>query len=568
MSLVVILVITSIVTFTGCSKSFSYGDNQVSFAAATKGQTMKGFGASSAWWSQIIGNSANKDEVANLLYGDEGMGLNIYRYNIGGGSKDLVNKINGASYATCWNNQQALSDANYYWELDRLTESFLKGNEYSGSGHDDLLAFVSNPDSYDFVNKDVGAQAMLAASYALGNIDEVVLFVNSPHYLMTKNGMCRSTDGADNVDNLPEENYDIFAEYLMQILKHFVDAGYPVKYLSPINEPNWDWSDWKQEGCHYEPESMAKCLDVVYAKLEAFNATYGKSVKIDGYESGNWRWKGSSKNPSYNEGFLNALVETEAFKSMDYVSYHSYSNPYKRSDREDFMKKSKKYNINIGISEYCQMTGGVDLNEFGNAQLLALVISYDLSILKSNQWNWWIGVSNEQTYNYEDGLIYTNWWSDCEDSFYKDYYSNVYTGEKDSVKVSPRYYTMKHYANFIDEGDIHLELSFKNKKSNLGIHSIQQDDKLGLFYAYKTSAGEKMPYSDKIYNVFLKQDGTIVIVYTNVVKDEMMWTIEDDFKTYEKYTSTKDGYFVKEEGNFDHTVTFKGNSITTIVLHP
>ena len=568
--IVVIMLITSIVAFTGCKADFSDGDNLVSFASATKGQTMKGFGASSAWWSQIVGNSANKEEVAKLLYGDEGMALNIYRYNIGGGSKDLVNKIDGASYSTCWDNKQALSDANYYWELDRLTESFLMAENYSGSTHDDLLAFVSNSANYDFT-RDSGAQAMLAASYALGNIDEVVLFVNSPHYLMTKNGMCRSSDGADNVDNLAEENYDVFAEYLMQILKHFTDLGYPVKYLSPINEPNWDWSDWKQEGCHYEPKSMAKCLNTVYTKLVAFNAANGTSVNIDGYESGNWRWKGSSNNPSYNEGFLNALVETDAFKAMDYVSYHSYSNPYKRADREDFMKKSADYNIKIGISEYCQMLKGVQLDEFGNAQLLALVISYDLSILKSNQWNWWIGVSNEQTYNYEDGLIYTNWWADCEDAYYKDYYSNQYKGEKDSIRVSPRYYTMKHYANFVDAGDVRLELSFKNKKSNLGTHKAQQDS--DLFYAFKVTSVdgnsvEKMPYSDKIYDAFVKPDGTVVVVYTNVVEDEMMWTIEDNFKSYEAYTSTKDGYFVKSEGKFNHTYSFKGNSITTLVLHP
>ena len=77
-----------------------------------------------------------------------------------------------------------------------------------------------------------------------------------------------------------------------------------------------------------------------------------------------------------------------------------------------------------------------------------------------------------------------------------------------------------------------------------------------------------MPYSDKIYNAFLKPDGTVVIVYTNVVEEEMLWTIADDFKTYEAYTSTASGYFVKTEGAFNHTYSFAGNSITTLVLHP
>ena len=535
----------SIVGFTACKADFSEGDNYVSFAAATKGQTMKGFGASSAWWSQIVGKGANKDEIAELLYGDSGMALNIYRYNIGGGSLDI-------------------KDKDQYGELDRLTESFLVAEGYDGDSHDALLAYVSDPSHYDFT-KDAGAQEMLKACYALGNIDEVVLFVNSPHYLMTKNGLCRTSNGQGRIDNLAEENFDVFAAYLMVITKHFVDEGYPVKYLSPINEPQWPWDTDKQEGCHFEPASYAKCLNVVNNALLQFNAANGTSIKIDGFESGNWRWN-NKKNPSYIGEYVEAIQATDAYDDMDFLSFHSYSGPYSRKYREEFMEKIADYNIQVGISEYCQMTGGVNLNEFGNAQLLALVISYDLSILKSNEWTWWIGVSNETTYNYEDGLIYTNWWSDIDEPYYANYYTTQHTGEKDSVRVSPRYYTMKHYANFVDAGDIHLEFELENEKSNLGVHVTQQDNK--LFSAFKTAAGEKMPYSDHIYDVFLKPDGTVVIVYTNVVEDEMMWTIGDDFKTFEKYTSTKDGYMQKTEGKFDHTVTFAGNSITTIVLHP
>ena len=568
---IVIILSVSVVGLTACKTDFSEGDNYVLFADATRGQTMKGFGASSAWWSQIVGQGANKEEVAELLYGNSGMALNIYRYNIGGGSLDIVDKSVEGTYATWWDNKAALSNANYYWELDRLTESFLLGENYSGSSHADLLAFVSNKDNYDF-SKDAGAQEMLKACYALGNIDEVVLFVNSPHYLMTANHMCRSSDGADNVDNLLEENYDVFAKYLMIITKHFVDEGYPVKYISPINEPNWDWNDWKQEGCHYEPTSMAKCLNTIYTELKIFNEQNGTDIRVDGYESGNWRWKGASNNPSYNQQFIEAIQAQDVYSTMEFLSYHSYSNQYEKGEREDFMKKAEKYNIKIGISEYCQMLAGVQLDNFYNAQLLALVISYDLTYLKSNEWTWWIGVSNEQTYNYEDGLIYTNWWSDFDDEFYANYYAMQHTGEKDSVRLSPRYWTMKHYSNFVDAGDVHLELSFENEKSNLGAHELQQDNK--LFSAFKVVSPvepeqvDKMPYSDHIYNAFMKPDGTVVIVYTNVVEDEMMWTIGDKFKTYEKYTSTKDGYFQKTEGKFDHTVTFAGNSITTIVLHP
>lgn len=55
-------------------------------------QTVKGFGTSSCWWSQYCaGNAAN--ELSELLYGKDGLGLNIYRYNVGGGFDPDNNRV-------------------------------------------------------------------------------------------------------------------------------------------------------------------------------------------------------------------------------------------------------------------------------------------------------------------------------------------------------------------------------------------------------------------------------------------------------------------------------------------
>ena len=51
-------------------------------------QSMNGFGASACWWSQDVGDWENTDEIMSYLYDSEkGIGLNIYRYNLGAGSK-------------------------------------------------------------------------------------------------------------------------------------------------------------------------------------------------------------------------------------------------------------------------------------------------------------------------------------------------------------------------------------------------------------------------------------------------------------------------------------------------
>ena len=53
--------------------------------------TWEGWGSSLAWWARAIGGTANADYYADLIYttnmtdGLPGLGLNIVRYNIGGG---------------------------------------------------------------------------------------------------------------------------------------------------------------------------------------------------------------------------------------------------------------------------------------------------------------------------------------------------------------------------------------------------------------------------------------------------------------------------------------------------
>ena len=62
-----------------------------------------GIGASGAWWAQVVGGWDHKDTVsgkmvneriAELLYNPEtGIGMSIYRYNLGGGSKNSGSSV-------------------------------------------------------------------------------------------------------------------------------------------------------------------------------------------------------------------------------------------------------------------------------------------------------------------------------------------------------------------------------------------------------------------------------------------------------------------------------------------
>lgn len=514
--LILLLGCIMVCSFTSCKDKTFYetldtADNLVNISSGTIYQTMEGFGASSAWWSQVVGGNDNADEIVKYLYSSEGLGLNIYRYNIGGGSIDK-------------------KDVYSYYEDERMCESFLKGENYTGSTHDELLAYVSNENNYDFT-KDKNAMNVLKKSLSYGCIDSLVLFVNSPHYLMTKNNLCHST--TPSTDNLAEENYDVFAAYLMQILKYFVvDNNYPVTYISPINEPQWKWggSDASQEGCHFEPASAAKCLNEIYIQLKAFNEKYSKNIKLDAYESGGYP-------ANYNTEYLEQMSKYDYFKELDHISYHAYKSPTSRSVRETALEKLAKYNISFSQSEYCQLSSGVS-NTFETAQYLGYVMCYDIGILHSNTWQWWIAVSN---YNYEDGLLYNNW------------------DEKNAeVKVAPRYYMMKHYSKFVQEGAQYIQVNPLNEKSYL-----TDLDKVKKWYK---NGDEDAVFADDLYNVFKNPDGSIVIVYINITDYEYEWNIKDQYETYAKYTSTDGNYLQETSGNFNGQIKFEPNSITTIVL--
>lgn len=195
---------------------------KINIANAKNIKTLKGFGGSACWWSPQIKNKKTADDVAELLYGNSGLKMNIYRYNVGGGYDKNNLRIENA------------------W---RYVDSFMKSDG-----------------TYDYT-RDKYAVYVMKKSLALGNIDTLIFFANSPHFTQTVTGQ---TSGGltEYFSNLDKSKYEAFAKYMIDIAEHFIADGYPVKYISPINEPQWKWggdSVW-QEGCHYEQKKFLTAI--------------------------------------------------------------------------------------------------------------------------------------------------------------------------------------------------------------------------------------------------------------------------------------------------------------------
>lgn len=246
-------------------------------------QTIESFGTSGCWWSQYVGgwdkeygNSGRsvREKIALLLFDkDYGIGLTNYRYNLGAGSADSG-----------------------------------KGNIQDP--HRRASSFEIAPFTYDW-NKDANAVWFLKKAVQLG-VEEVVLFCNSPLERLTVNGLAHMTSNSK--VNLLPENYDDFAKYVMDVAEHFIEEGLPVKFISPINEPQWDWLGG-QEGCHYEPAEAVGVYKAFLEELESRPSLNG--VKLSGPESGEWKGKAIA----YTSAILNNQILGKHFTAIDNHSY-------------------------------------------------------------------------------------------------------------------------------------------------------------------------------------------------------------------------------------------------------
>lgn len=354
-----------------------------------KHQIFEGFGTSSAWWSQTIGDEETAREIARLIYDDEtGLGLDIYRYNIGGGEKE--------------NPDCRIGDPN------RRTESFYVFNEKTGAYE------------YDFT-RDANARRMLDMAVEYG-ATEVILFCNSPHFSMTASGHA-SGGLTEYASNLPKENYGAFVDYVLTIADWFVAQGYPVTAISPINEPQWKWGgDWVgQEGCHYTAEETVEVLELFALEMQKRNSPY----KLNGPESG-------ELSPGYYE-YIDKFFASEILSEFcEYYSGHSYWIDNNLCAKSEVGKKfAKQYpDKKLEMSEWCELPLTIDSTTIDSGLYMANIIIQDLNLMNAVSWQSWTAVNG-------DGLM------------------EIKDGE---LTVYSRYYAYKHFANFIKQGMVRVDV--------------------------------------------------------------------------------------------------------------
>ena len=327
-------------------------------------QTNEGFGTSAAWWAQNIEDLSEAERIAALLYNKEtGLGLDIFRYNVGAGEKDNPDSIVAIE--------------------SRKTESFWTYQAAAGKY------------AFDF-SRDANAVRMMDLAVKNG-ASKIILFCNSPHFSLTKNGKASGSAG-EGICNLSPENYSAFADYLLTIAEHFVEEGYPIYGVSPINEPQWNWgSGWvSQEGCHYSPEESVALLECFASEMQKRHDTF----KLLGPESGQM----GVDSKAYEEKFFASDILRGFCETYSGHSYWLDGNlEEKKATGERFAAEYP--GLKFEMSEWCELPLTIDSNTIESGLRMANVIWEDLTLLNAVSWQSWTAVNGDGLMDYKDGEL-------------------------------------------------------------------------------------------------------------------------------------------------------------------
>lgn len=362
-------------------------------------KSFEGWGTSLCWWGNVIGNYSEKtcDSIVSLLFDTSGLGLNILRYNIGGGEPASHNHMGAGREIEGYKTTESSA---YDWNRDAAQRKVM----FSAKSKIDKNHFIAEA------------------------------FSNSPPWWMTISG-CAS-GGTNGASNLKSNYYKAFADYLTDVVKHFNDEwGVTFRTLEPFNEPISNW--WKvnggQEGCHFSRNEQMILIKDVSDKLQEKNL----ATEI-----------AASDETGYNETIdtYNAFNATTRFL-ISQINTHGYSGTKRREIRDVALRDKKRVwqseldgsgaakPFDVWAHNHNDIVPGLDIAER---------FMKDLKELQADAIIFWQIVESEQA----QISLNKNW--GC-------IHADFNGGEK--FYLTKKYYSVKQFTKFIRPGSIILDVN-------------------------------------------------------------------------------------------------------------
>ncbi|OUD01500.1 RICIN domain-containing protein [Streptomyces swartbergensis] len=380
-------------------------------------QEFEGWGTSLVWFANITGRYPEpiRQKLADMLFGEDGLRLNIARYNIGGGNAPDVRKD--------------------YMKTGATMDGFWKAPE--GTTREDTDWWnPDNPDHWDW-SADPGQRWWV--DRVKKKVTRWEAFSNSPPWFQTVSGYVSGGFDA-NTDQIRADRVDDFATYLVKVTEQ-LEKKHRIKFdtLAPLNEPNTNYwgtqigpdgqpTGGRQEGAHAGPELQQKVVLALHRALEK-SRTRATISAMD------------ETNPSTFVRNWNAY-DSSARAAVDQLNVHTYGTGMRTSARDSAKAADKPF----WMSEVEGTWGtGTDFTGMEPGLGIATRVVDDIRELEPSAWVLWQPVED----SIPQAQAGKNWGSihipfNCTA---KD------TLETCPIKANTKFHTLRNFTHHIRPGD-------------------------------------------------------------------------------------------------------------------
>ena len=380
-----------------------------------QGQEFEGWGTSLVWFANATGGYPDeiREQLAEMVFGDEGLNLNIARYNIGGGNAPNIDNEylrGGASAVPGW------------WAAPE------------GTTHEDKDWW--DPENPEHWNWDADADQRWWIDQVKDDVTHWEAFSNSPPYFQTVSGYV--SGGFDpNADQIRADKVDEFATYLTEVMEH-VEAEHGIEFdtVDPLNEPNTNYwrtqlgpdgvqpTGGRQEGAHAGPELQQLVINALAERLSQAETEAVISAMDE-------------TNPGIFTRNWNAYTE-ESRANVEQMNVHTYGTGQRTSAR-DLAKGSDKP---LWMSEVGgAWTPGQDYTSMENGLGIATRITDDLRELEPSAWVLWQPIEDKNE-GHSWGEIQIPFDCTAEDTL-----------ETCKIETNTKYDTIRNFTHYIEPGD-------------------------------------------------------------------------------------------------------------------
>ncbi|MFE0250840.1 RICIN domain-containing protein [Streptomyces sp. NPDC059010] len=405
----------------------------------------EGWGTSLVWFANVTGGYPDpiRKQLVDMLFGRDGLRLNIARYNIGGGNAPDVRKD--------------------YMKVGATMEGFWKAPE--GTTREDTDWW--DPENPDHWNWAADANQRWWIDQIKSKVTRWEAFSNSPPWFQTVSGYVSGGFDASK-DQIRADRVDDFATYLVKVTDR-LEKEHHIRFdtIAPLNEPNTPYwgtqlgtdgqpTGGRQEGAHAGPELQQK---VVLALGRALGVARTRATISAMDET----------NPKIFTDNWNAYDAT-ARAAVDQLNVHTYGTAMRTSARDGAKGAGKK----LWMSEVEGTWGtGTDFTGMEPGLGIANRMVGDLRELEPSAWVFWQPVEDAVP----QAAAGKNWGSihipfNC---------TAADTLETCPIKANSKFHTIRNFTHYIRPGDRFVKTDDASsvaavKKSGTGATVVHVND--------------------------------------------------------------------------------------------